>query len=158
MSYMNSATTYETYLLDLNATRSFGGKLAKVLHPGTVVEMVGDIGTGKTTLVQAIAAAMGYTGTVNSPTFTLCNIYPISEKLSLFHYDLYRLDGKDMSTIALAEDMNDPEGIVFVEWASNVPNVLPADRISIELGHTGDGEGRSVLVKGTPEFIKQVAA
>ena len=88
------------YLQDAKATREFGINLAKTLKPGTVILLQGDLGAGKTTLVQAIGEGLGISDPIVSPTFTLINEYT-DGILPLYHLDLYRLEPQDVANLYL---------------------------------------------------------
>jgi tRNA threonylcarbamoyladenosine biosynthesis protein TsaE len=113
------------------ATSRFGEALGKRLQAGDTVALIGDLGAGKTTLAQAIARGCGITSQVSSPTFGLIHEYP--GRIPLFHFDPYRLQR--------AEDLNDlgfheffeRGGVVLVEWADMVDQLLPPDRITLRL-------------------------
>jgi tRNA threonylcarbamoyladenosine biosynthesis protein TsaE len=113
-------------------------RLAKLLKGGEVIELTSDLGGGKTTFVQGLAAGLGYNGPVTSPTFTLSQIYKLSEPLELHHYDLYRLGQSGVVGDELAEDLEDAHIITVIEWAGIVEDELPKDRLRISFEVTGD--------------------
>jgi tRNA threonylcarbamoyladenosine biosynthesis protein TsaE len=113
-------------------------RLAKLLKGGEVIELTSDLGGGKTTFVQGLAAGLGYDGPVTSPTFTLSQIYKLSEPLELHHYDLYRLGQSGVVGDELAEDLEDAHIITVIEWAGIVEDELPKDRLRISFEVTGD--------------------
>jgi tRNA threonylcarbamoyladenosine biosynthesis protein TsaE len=123
-----------------------------------VIELVSDLGGGKTTFVQGLAQGLGYSGNVSSPTFTLNQIYRINEQLELHHYDLYRLAEGGIVGEELAEDLQDPQIITAIEWPGIVETELPADRLRIEftataesgrdLTFTANGPRSAQLLKG----------
>ncbi|MBI1910330.1 MAG: tRNA (adenosine(37)-N6)-threonylcarbamoyltransferase complex ATPase subunit type 1 TsaE [Deltaproteobacteria bacterium] len=102
-------------------TRQFAANLAKKMKPGTVLALIGDLGSGKTTFVQGLAEGLGISKKyyVNSPTFTLINEY--EGKIPLFHFDLYRLGSvKELADLGFEEYL-EKNGIVVVEWAEKLP-------------------------------------
>lgn len=103
-----------------------------------MIELVSDLGGGKTTFVQGLAKGLGYTGAVTSPTFTLSQIYQVSPDLELHHYDLYRLTEAGTVGMELGEDLGAPHVVTVIEWAGLVQDQLPPDhlRIQFELGDT----------------------
>jgi len=114
-----------------------------------MIELRSDIGGGKTTLVQGIAAGMGCKGEVSSPTFTLSRIYPAKNNLTLHHFDLYRLAGHDMVTDELEEAMRDPRSVVVVEWADHGELKLPSDRLQVTLTPGADPDVRHINIKSS---------
>ncbi len=109
--------------------------LAEHLEPGTVIALNGNLGAGKTRLVQAIAAAMGVDRSeVNSPTFVLIQEY--RGRLPLYHFDTYRLKDTDEFLELGADDLLYADGVCLIEWANKVIDVLPRDLLQIEIAHT----------------------
>src|SRR5581483_9774605 len=105
-------------LLSEQETRRFGRALGELLRPGDVVALIGDLGTGKTTLTQAIARGMGITADVSSPTFALVHEY--YGPTPLFHFDPYRLDRcEDLADLGFEEYFH-RGGVIVVEWADKV--------------------------------------
>ncbi len=98
-----------------------------------VIELTGDVGAGKTTLSQGIAKGLGFSGEVPSPTFTLSRQYPVRGGRQLHHVDLYRLQGHDLMTDAVAAALRDPDAIVLVEWAAHGDLTLPLCRLRIAI-------------------------
>jgi len=103
-----------------------------LLKGGEVIELRSDLGGGKTTFVRGLVRGAGSRDHVASPTFTLNRIYR-AKNLSIYHYDFYRLDDPGILAEQLAESIGDDKAIVIVEWADIVKDVLPPDRISIQL-------------------------
>ena len=116
-------------------TARFGRKLAESLRPGTVIALTGDLGAGKTTLTKAIAAGLGITSTVTSPTFTIVKEY-YGGRLPLYHFDVYRIGDEDEMFELGYEEYFYGEGVSIVEWADIIEDLIPEDaiRISIEYG------------------------
>ena len=130
-------------IADENEMRSFGLKLADELEPGAVVALIGNLGTGKTTLSKYIAEGLGVTETISSPTFNIVKEYR-SGRLPLYHFDVYRLsDGDELLDIG-AEDYIFGDGVSLIEWADIVESVLPEDSIVIEIDYT-ENEGERML-------------
>ena len=104
-------------------TKAFGKKLAACLKPGSILALSGELGAGKTTLVQGIAQGLGVTDYVASPSFTLINEY--HGKLPLFHIDLYRLENlAEIDDLGLEEYFDRP-GTITIEWAEKMKKLLP---------------------------------
>lgn len=119
---------------DLRELENFGKKLAKELKFGDVISLKGDLGAGKTTLVQFVAKELGVEDYVTSPTFSIVNIYEGQQKI--YHMDLYRLEDPEELEQIDFENYFYPEGITFIEWAEKGGYYLPEDmiEISIEIG------------------------
>lgn len=118
------------------ATKNFGSHLGAVLKGGEVIELIGDIGAGKTTLVKGIARGLGVKDNVQSPSFTVSRVYEARDGLRLVHYDFYRLKKPGIIAHELAEVIRDTKSIVVVEWASPVRQVLPSRKISVKITAT----------------------
>ena len=126
---------------------TFGDKFAEGLVSPTTIELIGDIGTGKTTLVKGIAKGLGVTDKINSPSFMISKTYH-SEKqpMILTHFDFYRLADPGIMQEELSESIESPSTVTIIEWASAVKNVLPKKRIRISISYNDDGT-RTVKVK-----------
>lgn len=126
-----------------NSMQSLGEKLATLLKPKDVVYLIGDLGAGKTTMVQGIAKGLKYEGRVTSPTFTIMNIYPTNPEI--YHYDFYRLEGSDLDDLGLA-DYVEREGITLIEWPNFATNLLPKEALVITINLTEDDYDKPRLV------------
>jgi tRNA threonylcarbamoyladenosine biosynthesis protein TsaE len=127
-------------------TLEFGKKLAAGLKPGQVLLLKGDLGAGKTCLVQGLALGLGSSTEVGSPTFTLINEYK-GGRLPLYHVDLYRLEpGAAVEGLGLDEYF-DGEGVTAVEWPERLEGARPAGAAEIALEHLG-GDRRGITVAG----------
>ena len=120
-------------------TRAIGRCLGAALRPGDLVALQGELGSGKTVLVQGIAEALGVTQPVHSPTFVLHHRY--SGRVPLDHFDLYRLEGTAWLETGL--DEQDPHAITVVEWSERAQPLAEWATVSITL--TGDGPQRRTL-------------
>jgi tRNA threonylcarbamoyladenosine biosynthesis protein TsaE len=118
-------------------TRRVGMRLGALLQPGDLVALVGDLGSGKTTLVQGIAAGWGSLDPVSSPTFVLVNVYRHIDGLCLFHLDAYRLNAP-AEAIDLDLDSMLDQGPMVVEWAERVQSVLPEQGLWVHLKYIDD--------------------
>jgi tRNA threonylcarbamoyladenosine biosynthesis protein TsaE len=127
-------------------TREVGAAIADLLVPGDVVSLTGDLGAGKTNLVQGAARKLGVTEQVASPTFVLIREY--RGLLPIHHLDIYRLERvQDVLDLGF-EDLLDPGGVMFVEWGSGIEGLLPDDRLEVEL-RAGERENdRDVVIRG----------
>ena len=130
-------------------TRAAGAALAPFLRPRDVVVLTGELGAGKTTFVQGVAAGLGASEHVASPTFTLVREY-VSGRVPLAHVDLYRLD-REQDVIDLAlDELEDGERALLVEWGDPVAELLAEDRLRVELvgvDPTGADETRRITVE-----------
>jgi len=102
-----------------------------------VIELRSDLGGGKTTLVRGIARGAGSNDNVASPSFTISREYRAG-KLTIHHYDFYRLGEAGLMSQELADVLSDPQAVVIVEWAGVVDDVLPDERAIIQITATGD--------------------
>jgi len=112
-------------------TRQLGEKLGRLLVGGEVLELVGDVGAGKTTFVKGLARGLLIDEDVQSPSFTISRLYDARNDLQLAHYDFYRLADAGIMADELAETTQDPQTITVIEWADIVEGVLPDSRIRI---------------------------
>jgi tRNA threonylcarbamoyladenosine biosynthesis protein TsaE len=101
-----------------------------------VIELVSDLGGGKTTFVKGLARGMGSRERVHSPSFTLSNQYAAG-KLTLWHFDFYRLSEPGIMRAELGEALDDPQAVVAVEWPDIIHDVLPAGRLTVRLVNSG---------------------
>jgi tRNA threonylcarbamoyladenosine biosynthesis protein TsaE len=106
-------------------TGRLGAKIGAFLLPNEVIALTGNLGAGKTTLIQGIAAGLGVKDYVTSPTFILINEY--QGRLPLFHVDLYRLDNIDQVEELGIEEYFTKGGVCVIEWAEKLGNMMPAD-------------------------------
>jgi tRNA threonylcarbamoyladenosine biosynthesis protein TsaE len=134
-------------LADANATHALGIELGQTLTVGSVLLLTGDLGSGKTTLVQGIARGMSIVDPIVSPTFTIINEY-FSGRLPLYHLDLYRLTPAEVDDLNLESywlGLETELGIVAIEWAERLSN-LPPDCLRIELNYDNiDGRIAKIL-------------
>lgn len=129
----------------LDETKALGARLAGLLGPGDVVELVGDIGAGKTTLVKGMAEALGVAEPVQSPTFTISRTYQLAGGLRLAHYDFYRLVDAGVMADELAEAVADHGTLVVVEWADSVADVLPTNRVTLTIRQVADDPDARII-------------
>ncbi len=125
-------------------TRRAGLRLGSLLRTGDVIYLVGDLGSGKTTLVQGLAAGWGSLDPVSSPTFVLVNVYRHPDGGSLYHLDAYRLGGaaeaEDLDLDALLEN-----GPLVIEWADRIHEVLPSQRLQIDMRYVNENQRDMVI-------------
>lgn len=120
-------------------TEQIAEKLGHQLKGGEVIELVSDLGGGKTTFVRGLSRGLGSHDSVRSPSFTLANQY-VAGALTLYHFDFYRLNDPGIIARELAEILTDKQAIVVVEWAAIVEQVLVNPHMVIHLKHSNDNE------------------
>jgi len=113
--------------------KELGRYLGLLLVGGEIIELIGDVGAGKTTLAKGIAVGLGVGEYVQSPSFTISRIYDGRDDLKLAHYDFYRLNDAGVMADELAETMANKKTVTIIEWADVVGGVLPVDRLSITI-------------------------
>lgn len=126
--------------------QNFGENLAKKLPTGSVIELIGDVGAGKTTLVKGIGKGLGVKETIQSPSYTIFCKYQGSEK-DLHHYDFYRLQDPGLVSFDLEESLQTQNTVTVVEWGDSIKGVLPEKHITIRIVPISDDE-RQVEVEG----------
>jgi len=112
--------------------KQLGEAIGRSVSGSEVLELVGDIGAGKTTLTKGIAQALGINEPVQSPTFTISRVYDSPKGLRLAHYDFYRLGEAGIMGDEIREAMDD-NSVVVVEWAGAVDDDLPKDRLVVKI-------------------------
>lgn len=125
--------------------KQFGQMIGRLAVGGQVLELVGDVGAGKTTLTKGIAAGLGVRDDVQSPTFTISRLYETERDLVLGHYDFYRLHDPGIMAMELAEALADPGCITVIEWGEIVSGVMPGDRLTIDITATAEDERRLTM-------------
>ena len=109
---------------------AFGEEIGRQISEGIVLELVGDVGAGKTTFTKGLAKGLGISETVQSPTFTISRVYE-GEKLTLSHYDFYRLNDYGIMEMELAENLNNAKNVTVVEWADDLAEILPKKHLKL---------------------------
>lgn len=137
--------------------KTFGQRLGTLLRGGECLELVGDVGAGKTTFVKGLAAGLNIDEDVQSPSFTISRVYPARDSLSLQHYDFYRLSEPGVMSYELAESLAEPGAVTVVEWGESVADVLPADHIRLKLTYHERDEGRTchLTLPTNYEYLKE---
>ena len=134
------------YLDNDKETREIGFKLGKLLKPGSIVCLIGDLGAGKTTMTQSLAEALEVDDYITSPTFTIVNEY--EGKMPLYHFDVYRIGcSEEMYDIGFDEYING-EGVCIIEWANIIEDILPDDYLKIELKYKDIGREMTLIHYG----------
>lgn len=129
-------------------TYAIGKKLAEQAVPGSMYCLNGDLGTGKTVFTQGFAAGLGIAGPVNSPTFTILQVYE-DGRLPLYHFDVYRIEDPEEMYEVGCEEYFTAGGVCLVEWAELIREMIPEDavQITIEKDLTKGFEYRRITVK-----------
>lgn len=134
----------------LSSTLALGHKLGELAFPGDVITLEGGLGTGKTTLTQAIGKGLGVPSGyyITSPTFGLLHEYP--GRLTLYHMDLYRLADEGEIEVLGFEDYIYGDGITVIEWPDRLGSLLPSERLQIELFFTSETARKARLTGHSP--------
>ena len=136
-----------------------GQKVATQLNPPAVLELVGDVGTGKTTFTRGLAAGLGVSDPVTSPSFTISKRYaftaPDGAPAELAHYDFYRLSDPGLMRDELAEALQQPNQIIVIEWGGDVADLLPETKFRLEFSLNPDGS-RNIKPNSPAQFIEDL--
>lgn len=159
----------------------FAAKILSSERPSAVFELIGDVGAGKTTFTRGLAEGLGVREPVTSPSFTISKRYafPLSEKCcknyntstnntadnapshaagQLIHYDFYRLDDPGIMRDELAEALAEPNSVIVVEWGSDVADLLPADKIRLEIALCEDGSRTVKIIAQDSQTTPSIVA
>ncbi len=126
------------FLPDEGATRMLGAALAAGIAPGRVIFLRGDLGTGKTTLVQGLLRALGFAGRVKSPTYSLVELYKLSS-LNLYHFDFYRFEHRSEWVDSGFREYFSQDSACVVEWPERVAGLLAPPELELRLDFSGAG-------------------
>ena len=142
----NTQMIKNIYLNNDQETREIGFKLGKLLKPGSIVCLIGDLGAGKTTMTQSLAEALEVDDYITSPTFTIVNQY--EGKMPLHHFDVYRIGcSEEMYDIGFEEYING-DGVCIIEWANIIEDILPDEYLKIELNYKDMGREMTLIPYG----------
>ncbi len=131
-------------------TIKFAEKIGTLLKKGDVIAYTGGLGAGKTTFTRGLAIGLGLGDNVTSPTFSIVNEYR-GEKISLYHFDMYRIMGEDELETTGFYDYPLEESVFAIEWSENISDELPENTIYINIERVDD-ETRIITVKGDERF------
>lgn len=138
-----------------SSMKKLGKRLGDSLRGGEIIELIGDVGAGKTTLTRGIARSLGVEDTLQSPTFTISREYK-GEKLRLVHYDFYRLSEPGIMADELDETLKDTNTVSVIEWSGAVEEVLPDNRIIIKIFPVSNDENSrdvEITIPNTNNYI-----
>lgn len=141
----------------LDETQRFAFLLGQHLRGGSVLELVGDVGTGKTTFTKGLAKGLSVKDDVQSPSFTISRVYSARDGLELHHYDFYRLSDPGIMQYDIAESTHDQNVVTVVEWAESVRQVLPEETVRLDFSY-GENENeneRCLYVQQPSPVIKE---
>jgi tRNA threonylcarbamoyladenosine biosynthesis protein TsaE len=134
----------------LDETMRLAVWLGGQLRGGEVLELVGDVGSGKTTFTKGLARGLGVDDDVQSPSFTISRVYVARDGLELHHYDLYRLAEPGIMQYDIAESVQYPKVVTVIEWGETVSGLLPKNRIRLDF-HSGELETERRIVLHTED-------
>jgi tRNA threonylcarbamoyladenosine biosynthesis protein TsaE len=146
--------SFEVISRSPNQTRRIGMRLGELLHSGDVICLEGNLGAGKTTLVQGIASGWGSYDAVSSPTFVLVNVYRRLDHSQLYHLDGFRLSGPDEALDLDIDSMLD-RGPLVVEWADKIKEALPEEHLWMNMRLINE-EQRDFIVNANGERYKNL--
>ena len=161
-SIFSQMTSLQINIIDMAATRDFAGQLAKLLKPGDVVLLEGDLGAGKSALARAIIQSLpDKNGQISqeevpSPTFTIVQIY---ERLvsDIWHFDLYRVsDPEELYEIGIEEAFSDQ--ISLIEWPDRLGHLTPVNFLKITIEFGAEEEARNLVLTGSRDWIGRLSS
>ena len=114
-------------------------------NPKKVILFYGEMGVGKTTLIKCLAKKLGVTQTTSSPTFSLVNEYEIAQNQYIYHFDFYRLKKESEALDMGIDDYLYSNNWCFIEWAENIPNLIPDEHSVIKIELLADGKRHLIL-------------
>lgn len=141
-------------LKGLKETEEFGQKLGSLLEGGDLLSLTGDLGAGKTTLTKSIGIGLGISDYITSPTFTLINEY--KGRVWLYHFDVYRLEGEEDLLDLGYEDYFYSNGVTIVEWGDKIEDILPENRININIKKGKKQDERIVNLSGKGKRYEKI--
>ncbi len=139
---------FQVLTRDDAGTRRLGSELAPLVAPGDVLLLTGDLGAGKTVLAKGLAAGLGVSEPVTSPTFNIMLVH--EGRIPLYHFDLYRLDRPEQLEDVDYYGTLEADGVSIVEWGDQFPQADPGDRVLVRITIEGDTERRiDIAGRGT---------
>lgn len=127
-------------------TVALAERIAENLPEGTVIGYLGDLGAGKTAFTTGLVKGLGIEADVSSPTFAICNEYKGNDK-TLYHFDMYRIDGWDDLYSTGFFDYLETEAYIAAEWSENIFGALPDDAVIVDISKISDNEREFKICK-----------
>lgn len=141
---MSTGQTLQIESTSSEVTEQLGERLGNALRGGEIIELVSDLGGGKTTFVRGLARGAGSKDRVASPTFTISRVYA-APSLEIHHFDFYRLNDAGLAAHELHDIISESDIVTIVEWGEVVAHVLPEERLTIKLIRSGE-ENRTIII------------
>lgn len=141
---MSTGVTLHIESTSSSATEEIAAKMGNRLKGGEVIELMSDLGGGKTTFVRGLARGAGSRERVASPTFTISKVYT-APAVDIWHFDFYRLQDAGITAAELQEAASDPRVVTVVEWGEAVQSVLPPERLTVQIKPTGN-DSRQLII------------
>lgn len=140
--------------------KAFGARIGRKVRGGEMIELIGDVGAGKTTFTKGLGEGLEVDEDIQSPSFTISREYSARDGLELHHYDFYRLNDPGVVKYELAESIADPRAVTVVEWGETAADVLPEQRIVIRLSYLSESEGREcdIELPKTLSYLKEAVS
>jgi len=151
MKCMSDPMKRTLHIANETETEKLGERIGQAAVPGMVVALIGDLGTGKTTLTKSIARGLGVTETVTSPTFNIIREYK-SGRIPLYHFDVYRIADPDEMFELGYEEYFYGDGICIVEWADIIEELLPEDAVIIRIDRGVSEEEREYIIESEEDL------
>lgn len=129
----------------LNLGQEFAKKCQTPKDSATVIELIGDVGAGKTTFTRGLAKGLNIKQPITSPSFTIAKSYALPNGATFIHYDFYRLPDPGIMIEDLEENLKNPHNIIVIEWGESVTNLLPKDHHKITITYNDDGSREVTL-------------
>ena len=139
---------------NLDETIELGKQLGELLKPNMLITLSGDLGAGKTTFTKGIGLGLEIKKIINSPTFTILKQY--QGRLNLSHFDAYRLEGQD-DDLGF-EEIFDSDDVCVVEWANYIEDILPTERLEIEIKKIDENIREFVFKTNSEKYAQVVEA
>lgn len=152
--YFKLKLIIETSTSSPKETIDFGKQIGKIVKKGDFIALIGNLGSGKTTLTRGIASVFVDDNYVKSPSFTIVNEYVAKDKFTLFHLDLYRVDESALDDIGFIEFLE--KGAVVVEWPEKMKNFVPENALHIFLEEV-DENTRKIRVFGDRDWEERIS-
>lgn len=149
---MNTEATLQISSQSFEQTEDLAEKIGRNLRGGEVIELVSDLGGGKTTFVRGLARGAGTEDPVGSPTFMLSKVYK-ARKFDIHHFDFYRLGEAGIMGDELSELLGDPHVVVVMEWAEIVHDVVPTARLTIQIDRSSTSESTRLMTITYPDNL-----